>query len=401
MQAGRLRVAEKAGRALDVVVDGNVVGVTPWRAPSLPGDHAVMLRGEDRFGSPASPVSIRAGARAELLLEAEELDAAMRVEPSPAEASVAIDGLFVGRGPWDGRIRPGAHKVLVVADGYFKADRSVTLDRGGRGVVVATLDRDPRSPRWRKPGRFLLEASGTAAISPSFGTLGTGCTARCAEGLGAGGHAMLLGGYELGAGFGFGAEVGYLRMTEATSTGPPRSRPSASPSPRPGTADDTRRLRSFLVGGWAGFGFGERLRFHLRLGAGVALGTISDTRTGTFTAANGAPFDVGPLIQVPSATWFYLDPELRLGLRLGGHVELSAGVGLNHPHRPLPAPVGIPPSPSARAPTVRDPSPLNPLMSPVIFAVTPRARCSLRFLTVLSTARGRSSIWLHTRREQM
>jgi hypothetical protein len=30
----------------------------------------------------------------------------------------------------------------------------------------------------------------------------------------------------------------------------------------------------------------------------------------------------------PGAAWFYLDPEVRVGVRLGSHFELSAGVGV-------------------------------------------------------------------------
>jgi hypothetical protein len=370
VQAGRLRVAEKGGKALDVVVDGNVVGVTPWEGPVAIGDHAVMLRGEDRFGAPPAPVSIRAGARAELVLAAEELDAAMRVVPVPAEASVAIDGLFVGRGAWDGRVRPGAHRVQLVADGYLRADRSVTLARGGRGVVEATLDRDPRSPRWQRPGRFVLEAGGGVALSPSFGALGKGCFQACAQGLGTGGYALLHGGYELGSGFAFGVEAGYLRMQEATQGRNTSLQAVGLMSPSAGTADDTRKLRTFLVGGWAGLGAGGRVRLRVRLGAGVALGTISDTRTGTFAAQDGARFDVGPLIQVPSATWFYLAPEVRLGVRLGGHVELSAGVAA----RTL---ISLSPRRWDAAQPVRAGDDgygqfaADPLLSPVVLALTP------------------------------
>lgn len=370
VQAGRLRVAEKGGKALDVVVDGNVVGVTPWEGPIAVGDHAVMLRGEDRFGAPPSPVSIRAGARADLVLAAEELDAAMGVVPVPAEASVAIDGLFVGRGTWDGRVRPGAHRVDLVADGYLKAARSVTLARGGRGMVAATLDRDPRSKRWQRPGRFLLEVGGGAALSPSFGALGNGCSKACAQPLGAGGYGLFHGGYELGSGFGFGVEAGYLRVQQATTGRATSIQAVGRAAPSAGTADDTRKLRTFLAGAWAGLGAGGRLRLRVRLGAGVALGTLSDTRTGTFTAQDGARFDVGPLIQAPSTTWFYLAPEVRLGVRLGGHVELSAGVaGLTL--------IGLSPRRWDATQPVRAGDDgygtfaADPLVAPVILALTP------------------------------
>jgi hypothetical protein len=35
---------------------------------------------------------------------------------------------------------------------------------------------------------------------------------------------------------------------------------------------------------------------------------------------------IGPVVDAPSASFFYVDPEVRIGLRFGGHLELSAGI---------------------------------------------------------------------------
>lgn len=328
VQAGSLRVSEKSGKALSVVVDGNVVGTTPWEGPIATGDHTVMLRGEDRIGTTPAPVSIRAGQRADVALSAEDLDATMRVEPVPADASVAIDGLFVGRGAWEGRVRPGTHKVALVADGYQNAEQEVKVERGGHGLMATTLKRDPGSPRWRKPGRFMIEVGGAAALGPAFGgDLGRSCGGACSAGLAVGGYGMVHGGYELGSGFGFGLEAGYLFLEQATTGRSASLQAVGIKSADAGTVDDTLKLRGILAGAFAGFGVGEQVRLRLRLGAGALIGSLSDTRTGTFTASQGQRFDVGPLIVRPGAAWFYVDPEVRVGLRLGSHVELSAGVG--------------------------------------------------------------------------
>jgi hypothetical protein len=253
VQAGSLRVTEKSGKALDVVVDGNVVGTTPWKGAIATGDHTVMLRGEERFGTTPAPVSIRAGQQADLALTAEELDAAMRVVPVPADASVAVDGLFVGRGAWEGRVRPGTHKVALVADGYFNADQEVKVDRGGRGVVATTLKRDPRSPRWRKPGRFMIELGGAGALSPSFGgDIARSCTGPCTHGLPLGGYGIFHGGYELGSGFGFGVETGYLAMQQSTFGRSTSLQAVGIKNPDTGTATDVIKLRGFLAGAFAG-----------------------------------------------------------------------------------------------------------------------------------------------------
>ena len=53
--SGRLSITEDGGKPAEVVVDGVVVGKTPWQGPVAVGDHVVFLRGEGNIGTqPAS-----------------------------------------------------------------------------------------------------------------------------------------------------------------------------------------------------------------------------------------------------------------------------------------------------------------------------------------------------------
>src|SRR5262249_3471350 len=45
-QAGRLRVTERNGKSVDVVIDGATVGATPWEGALPPGMHTVLVRGD-------------------------------------------------------------------------------------------------------------------------------------------------------------------------------------------------------------------------------------------------------------------------------------------------------------------------------------------------------------------
>jgi PEGA domain len=56
VRSGRLRVVEQGGRALEVIVDGIVVGRTPWEGRLPVGEHALLLRGEGQLGAPPVPV---------------------------------------------------------------------------------------------------------------------------------------------------------------------------------------------------------------------------------------------------------------------------------------------------------------------------------------------------------
>jgi len=55
-ESGRLTVNERDGKVLDVVVDGAVVGKTPWSGALGVGTHVVFLRGAEDLGSPPSAV---------------------------------------------------------------------------------------------------------------------------------------------------------------------------------------------------------------------------------------------------------------------------------------------------------------------------------------------------------
>jgi hypothetical protein len=327
--SGRLRVTEARGARLEVLVDGSLAGTTPWEGRLPVGDHMVVLRGAGALGTPPLSVAVERDRTTPLTLAAEVLDATMRVVPTPANASVAVDRVTVGRGTWEGRLRAGAHVVESAADGFTPAVRRLDLAPDAREVVLVTLERDPRSPFWKKPERrprFLVEASVSVALVPTFGgDVAGACTGACRLGLGLGGAAVLHLGYELGTGLGFGVTAGYLAASQPVDDRIAAVRPVGLP-PDQGLAADRLTLRGALLGAWIGYTRGERLTLRLRAGAGALLGVMRDGREGRFTADHGSAFQLGPVVDARRAGFFHVTPEARVGLRLGGHVEVSAGV---------------------------------------------------------------------------
>jgi hypothetical protein len=329
-ESGRLRVTEARGRMLAVVVDGNVVGKTPWEGSVPPGEHTVVLRGEGDLGTQPASVPVRLRERAQLSLSAEDLGASVRIVPTPAGATVAIDSVTVGHGIWEGRLRAGAHRIELAAEGFVPETRRVELGRGRHEVIAAALRRDPESPVWRRPPHFLVELDGAfQLLAPTFGgDVARGCGgAACDKTPGLGGYALLRGGYEFRSGVGFGATVGYL-LAQQTTTGRTLALTPTGEPPDSGTASDRLVLRGLVAGAWAGLSLGERFPVHLRLGGGALIGSMGDLRTGTFVASNGARYGVGPLGVAPGASFVYLAPEVRAGVRLGQGFELSAGIEL-------------------------------------------------------------------------
>jgi hypothetical protein len=327
-RSGRLRVAEQGGGALTVLIDGSVAGETPWEGRLAVGDHVVVLRGEGDLGTLPVPVVIELNHTTPLTLAAEALDAVVRVEPTPVNAGVAVDGVSVGRGIWEGRLRTGAHRLEVSAPGFAPSLREVTLEAGKPSLVTVALERDRSSPFWRapaRPGRFIAEIGASVALLPTLGgDVAGGCTDACSGGTGVGGLAVLHAGYELGSGLGLGVTGGVLLATQGL-TGRQTTLTPLGMTPDGGQADDRLLLRGALAGAWAGWSFLGRVPVHLRLGAGAVIGSVRDARTFDGTASDGAPFQTGPVTETHD-TWFvYVTPEARVGLPLGPHVELSLG----------------------------------------------------------------------------
>lgn len=324
--SGRLKVAEQTGRTLDVVVDNVSVGRTPWEGLVSVGTHSVTLRGEGKVGTQPAVAPVKSGEVSTLTLRAEDLESAMRVDPVPAGADVSIDSVPVGRGVWLGRLRTGEHQVYISADGFLPSTRKVNLERGGREIVRVSLDRNPDAAVWRKPPKVTADVDLAFAMVPNFAGTPADCSSGCSRSLGLGGLALAHGVYEFGSGFGIGIELGYLLARQSTTGRATELQPNGGLPMRTGTVDDDVRLSSFLGGVSAGYHTGETIPVLFRLGAGIMAGQVRDERSGSFTARSGSGFDAYPVADFESATYFYFDPQVRVGARVTQKMELSAGV---------------------------------------------------------------------------
>jgi hypothetical protein len=327
VESGRLRVGERRGLSLEVVLDGVVVGRTPWEGLVSAGDHVLYLRGDDGTGTQPSRARVRKGHTTSLALEAEPLEASVLVEATPAGAAIAIDAVEVGSGLWEGRLRAGSHRIEAAAAGFRPAVRTVRIDPDAREVVRIVLDRDPSSPLWRKPSRFFVDATAGLGLAPTFGgdVAGGECTGSCSRTPGLGVLAMAHGGYELGTGFGFGISAGYLFAEQRIEERPTTVRPVGLPA-RAASADDTLRLAGFLLGANASAHLGERFPVLLRLGAGALFSSVGDARTATIATASGMTFEAAEMVSSHRVNHVYVAPEARAGVRLSDRFEASLGL---------------------------------------------------------------------------
>jgi len=335
-RGGRLKVSEQSGGSVDVVVDNVVVGKTPWEGTLTVGEHSVLLRGAGNLGSQPAVAPVRLNQLTQLTLTLEGLAAKLRIEPVPASASVALDGVALGRGVWEGRVRVGPHRVELGAEGFLPSIRELSVGDEKREVLRVELERDPSSAAFRaaNPPRFVFEVGGAFAVSPSLGgDVLAGCKTPCKKTLGLGGLVAGHAGYQLSSGLMFGVDAGYVVLRARSENR------SVAPTPRglepaAGVATDSLALSGVLLGASAGLSRGQAWRFRLRLGGGVLLGVLRDERLGGATTAerelNGTTVPALPIAfdatESPAARYVYLAPEVRMGLKVASRFELSAGV---------------------------------------------------------------------------
>lgn len=324
-RAGRLRVTESNQRELDVIIDGSVVGKTPWEGQLRDGDHSVVLEGEDDWGTPPAIVTVTKGRTETLGLVAERLEAFLRIAPTPVGATVAIDGVSVGRGVWQGRVRTGRHRIEIGAAGYVLDVQDVALTKGKNEPLVVKLDRDPLSPLWKdNRGRVFVEGGFGVGGVPTFGgDLSATCNDGCTYGLGVGTAAAIHGGYRFPSGFFVGVDAGYFyarqkisnRRDELTLAGG-----LLVPAP----VDDTLSLRGMMAGISAGIRVKRKLPVSFRLGAGVLMGAkLRDHRVGLFQMPSPYAADV---IQYHSTFALYIAPSVQFGYPLAERLHLQLGL---------------------------------------------------------------------------
>jgi hypothetical protein len=322
-QAGRLAISERSGKELDIVVDGSVVGHTPWEGALAPGAHTVLLRGPGKLGTQPAHVDVKVDQAVALALDAEELPASLSVQPTPVVAIVTIDEVDVAHGPWVGRLRTGKHTIAVRLDGYLRQEREVTLGDESNQALAFSLE--SAAPKGR--AGLQMEIDGAAAIGLLFGgDVSSSCSGGCSTGVPVGFAGTFHGSYRFPSGWALGVQGGYTRLgrslTGRDATLQPKGRSAATAS-----VDDDLALGGLRLGPEGQYDTGGEWPVTVRLGLGLFVGSASDARTGSAADSTRTSFTIDTR-QSSGATYLYLAPELRLGRRLGESLEVNLGVEL-------------------------------------------------------------------------
>ncbi len=324
-QAGRLRISDRRGRGLEVVVDGVVVGRSPWEGALAPGDHAVWLAGPVNLGTAPTRGRVIVGQRSELVLNAIELDSVLSVRVTPPDATLVIDGVVVGKGAWSGKLPPGPVAIAASAPGYASDTRTVKLATDGRADLdVVLVPTKPETSRAAPSATVELGLRGGLDVAPVV--LGEPCEDPCSRAIGLGAHldaSVLL---RFPEGFGVGGSLGYLRFVQTqegrTVTLAPPGRPAQAASVNEGLT--TAGMTAAVVGSYR-LGDTEFLGFDLA--AGGFFGAASDERTIGGVDSTGAPYSIGPYHASGTVLGVVVAPSVRIGFVPIDPLELSLAAG--------------------------------------------------------------------------
>jgi len=306
--SGKLRVIEAKGRAFEVVLDGAVVGTTPWEGTVAAGTHTVALRGPSDEGSVAKPVQVVADKATDVSVEATKLPGELRVDPTPSDAEIFVDGKKVGSGPFKGEVSAGPHVITVAAPWHREHSTTVTFVPGRSEAMSVSLDRIRRlyfelqpviNPLSVPKGTFASQDSGGAGGSGLFGT-------------------MLRAGLKLHPHFAIELGGGFARWSQRRSANGLRTENNVVGN----LIDETIMYQGPMMTLSGSAHFGDSFPIVLRATAGLWF--AEQRGEGGKFSATDKPYDFPTVAK--SAVCVVAGPEARFGVRLSRATTLDLGV---------------------------------------------------------------------------
>lgn len=358
-RAGTLQVIEENGAEAEIIIDGapkGTTGKTPYSEKIGPGTHWVALKGPGNLGTQPAPVNVQVDQTFTLRLKMEELGGEARIETDPVGAAIVLDGVAVGQGSWEGRLRVGSHKIDASSEGYFRYSKNFEVKATGKTSFKAALDRDENSPFWSQgrtrpisvglfgSGVYALFGMGSDYEKSCSNSAVTSCYDR-SKGVGVTGGARA--GYELAPGLSLELDLGYAYVTSKLS----RKTRLFGEQQVPVKVDitDEWSMRGFMAGVGVSYRFLRKpIAVYGAITGGVIFGgRVNDRRGGDATCLDkvtGAPtgpstcataeVDADPKTRPMLATnntqtktipWFA--PEIRVALPITDAVQVGLAVG--------------------------------------------------------------------------
>ena len=334
--SGWLLVEEASGYNVDVILDGVVVGKTPWRGLIATGDHLVVLRGDKRQGTQPARVEVRQSQVTNMLVIVEELASDLRIESKVKHGEIFLDGVFVGRDAWEGFVRTGSHRIEMGGDGFAKEERRIEVVPGKREVVSFAPTVEAPRTFWEENPPF-VEVGGAFGIGATFGGIAKNCGSACEPSAIMGGMGMVRGGLSIRNRWSVGFDLGFLHAAQTIANRTATITPIGIGSYSSDAVTDELWTRGFTAGVGIGLKFGDRFPVGFRLGVGGYFGSFTDVRTGDYVtqgpSSSALPPGFTPTPYTVEAgqsftmTAFYVMPEIRAGVRVRKNLDVHLSLG--------------------------------------------------------------------------
>jgi hypothetical protein len=148
-----------------VVIDGIDMGQAPFKGEVVAGRHTFEARSPGFVAArQTTEVVYKEPLNIALDLAVERHEGRLRIETTPAEATIELDGKVVGSGTWDGPLPSGGHQLIVKRSGFQTYTSEITITDDQSREVRATLLGE-KSSNWLAwtVGTVLVVAGGGVA----------------------------------------------------------------------------------------------------------------------------------------------------------------------------------------------------------------------------------------------
>lgn len=137
-----------------VYIDGEYRGKTPLTVELPSGTHEIVVAKEG-YRPYNTTVVLETGEYKTLYASLERIVGKLKVESTPSNAKVYVDGDYIGRTPITYELPPGTYRVKLVLDGYFEYSTTVTVKASDTKEISVNLK--------PKPGKLRIKSEPSGA----------------------------------------------------------------------------------------------------------------------------------------------------------------------------------------------------------------------------------------------
>ncbi|MGO9710041.1 MAG: PEGA domain-containing protein [Polyangiaceae bacterium] len=142
-------IAVTGAPGANVVIDGIDMGQAPFKGEVVAGRHTFEARAPGFVTArQTTDVVYKTPLNLSLDLAVERHEGKLRIEATPVEASIEVDGKIVGSGTWEGGLPSGGHQVIVKRPGFQPYTSEITISDDQSRDVKATLLEEKGGSNW-------------------------------------------------------------------------------------------------------------------------------------------------------------------------------------------------------------------------------------------------------------